>query len=133
MGPEDAKLAVEHGVDGIWVSNHGARQLDTTPATIEVLPEIARAVNGRCEIYLDGGITRGTDALKAIALGARAVFIGRPVLWGLAHNGEEGVFNVMTLLNQELELAMMLTGVRNVGEIKPSFIRHATSVRHSRL
>lgn len=79
-------------------------------ATIEVLPEIVRAVGNRCEVYLDGGVTRGTDALKAIALGARAVFIGRPVLWGLAHSGEEGVSNVLQLLNDELVLAMRLSG-----------------------
>lgn len=110
MTVQDALIAMENGVDGIWISNHGARQLDTVPATIEVLPEIARAVNGRCEVYLDGGIMRGTDVLKALALGARAVFIGRPVLWGLAHSGEEGVSNVLKLLNDEFTLAMKLTG-----------------------
>src|SRR6266566_2878261 len=81
---EDAQLAVEHGVDGMVVSNHGGRQLDTAIPSIEALPEIVEAVAGRCEIYLDGGIRRGTDILKALALGARAVLIGRPVLWGLA-------------------------------------------------
>ncbi|CAN0547698.1 unnamed protein product [Ectocarpus sp. 12 AP-2014] len=86
MTAEDAAESVRQGVDGIWVSNHGARQLDTTPATIEVLPEVVAAVSGRCEIYLDGGICRGTDVFKALALGAKAVFIGRPVLWGLAHS-----------------------------------------------
>jgi len=123
--PEDALVAIKHGVDGIWISNHGARQLDTTPATIEALPDIVRAVNGKCEIYLDGGVTRGTDALKAIALGARAVFIGRPVLWGLAHSGEEGVFNVIKLLNDEFALAMMLCGCVKVEELKPSLVRPA--------
>jgi (S)-2-hydroxy-acid oxidase len=107
---EDALLSVQHGVDGIWISNHGARQLDTTPATIEVLPEIARAVNGKVEIYIDGGILRGTDVFKALALGARAVFLGRPVLWGLAHSGEEGVYNVLKLINDEFILAMKLAG-----------------------
>lgn len=127
MSVDDALLAVEHGMDAVWVSNHGARQLDTAPATIEVLPDIVRAVAGRVEVYMDGGITRGTDVFKAIALGARAVFVGRPVLWGLAHRGEEGVFHVMSLLNDELHLAMALAGVANIDNIKPSFIRTALS------
>lgn len=110
MTVEDALLAVENGVDGIWVSNHGARQVDTTPATIEVLPEIARAVADRAEVYVDGGILRGTDVFKALALGARAVFLGRPILWGLSHSGEEGVFNVLKLINDEFMLAMKLSG-----------------------
>jgi len=127
MSVDDALLAVEHGMDAVWVSNHGARQLDTSPATIEVLPDIVRAVAGRAEVYMDGGVTRGTDVFKAIALGARAVFVGRPVLWGLAHRGEEGVFHVMSLLNEELNLAMALAGVADIGDIKPSFIRTALS------
>jgi len=129
MGVEDAIKAVENGVDAIWVSNHGARQLDTAPATIEVLPDIIRAVAGRVEVYLDGGITRGTDVLKALALGARAVFVGRPVLWGLAHNGEDGVHHVLTLLNDEFKLAMALAGVADISELKPSFIRTAHSLQ----
>ncbi len=127
MGVEDAIKAVEHGVDAVWISNHGARQLDTAPATIEVLPEIIRAVAGRVEVYLDGGVTRGTDVFKALALGARAVFVGRPVLWGLAHNGEDGVHHIMTLLNDELNLALALAGVADIAELKPSFIRTAAS------
>jgi (S)-2-hydroxy-acid oxidase len=110
MTAEDAILAVQHRVDGVWVSNHGARQLDTVPATIEVLPEIVQAVGGQVEIYLDGGILRGTDVFKALALGARAVFLGRPVLWGLAHSGEDGVTNVLKLINDEFILAMKLSG-----------------------
>lgn len=125
--PEDSLIALKNGVDGIWISNHGARQLDTTPATIEVLPDIVRAVGGRCEIYLDGGITRGTDAVKAIAMGARAVFIGRPVLWGLAHSGEEGVYNVLKLLKDEFTLAMMLCGAVKIEDLKPSLVRPALS------
>ena len=89
--PDDAIRAVQQGVAGIVVSNHGGRQLDTAPATIEVLPAIAQAVGGQCEILVDGGIRRGTDVLKAIALGANAVMIGRPTLWGLALNGQQGV------------------------------------------
>jgi isopentenyl diphosphate isomerase/L-lactate dehydrogenase-like FMN-dependent dehydrogenase len=88
---DDALLAVKHGASGVIVSNHGARQLDTIPATISVLPEIADAVDGEVEVYVDGGIRRGTDVLKAIACGARAVFIGRPVLWGLASGAEADV------------------------------------------
>src|SRR6266700_1011709 len=84
---EDAQLAVEHGMDGIIVSNHGGRQLDTALASIEALPEIVEAVAGRCEVYIDGGVRRGTDILKALALGTRAVLVGRPVLWGLAASG----------------------------------------------
>merc|ERR1712070_1152502 len=121
----DALASVRHRVDGIWVSNHGARQLDTTPATIEVLPDIVKAVAGRCEVYLDGGVSRGTDALKALALGARAVFVGRPTLWGLAHSGEEGVFNIMTLLHEELKLALALAGQVDVHNLKPSLVRTA--------
>merc|ERR1711988_1877588 len=110
MTAEDALASVRHRVDGILVSNHGARQLDTVPATIEALPEVVKAVAGRCEVYLDGGVTRGTDALKAVCLGARAVFVGRPVLWGLAHSGEEGVYNAIKLLRDEFYLAMQLMG-----------------------
>jgi 4-hydroxymandelate oxidase len=110
MTSEDAALAVEHGVKGIFVSNHGARQLDTASATIEVLSEIAEAVDGRLEVYLDGGIRRGTDVLKALALGARAVLMGRPIFWGLAVGGEAGVRSVLTMLRDELDVAMALTG-----------------------
>lgn len=126
---DDALAAVRNGVDGIWVSNHGARQLDTTPATIEVLPEIVRAVAGRCEVYLDGGVSRGTDVLKALALGARAVFVGRPVLWGLAHSGEDGVFRAIQLLKDEFELAMRLSGSVTLADLKPSLVRTAFSMQ----
>ncbi|RYH20656.1 hypothetical protein EON65_22835 [archaeon] len=127
LSAEDAALAVRHGCDGVWVSNHGARQLDTSPPTIEVLGEIVRAVKQACdnntgpagarkqvEVYLDGGILRGTDVFKALALGAQAVFLGRPILWGLAHSGEEGVYNVLKLINEELKLAMQLSGVTSI-------------------
>jgi len=127
MTAEDALASVRHRVDGILVSNHGARQLDTVPATIEALPEVVKAVAGRCEVYLDGGVTRGTDALKAICLGARAVFVGRPVLWGLAHSGEEGVYNAIKLLRDEFYLAMQLMGTTSIAELKPSMVRHALS------
>ena len=107
---EDAQLAVEHGVAGVVVSNHGGRQLDGVQATIDALPEVVEAVGGRCEVYLDGGIRRGTDVLKALALGARAVMVGRPALWGLAVDGAPGVYAVLELLRAELALAMALSG-----------------------
>jgi 4-hydroxymandelate oxidase len=107
---EDAALAVAHGAAGIIVSNHGGRQLDGAIATIEALPEVVAAVAGRCEVYMDGGIRRGTDVLKALALGARAVLVGRPPLWGLAVDGADGVRDVLVMLRDELELAMALAG-----------------------
>ena len=116
-------LAVEHEVDSIVVTKHGGRQLDTAIPSIEALPEIVEAVAGRCEIYLDGGIRRGTDILKALALGARAVLIGRPVLWGLAVNGAEGVYHVLELLRHELELAMALSGRPTLASIDRSLVR----------
>lgn len=117
LRPDDAELAVLHGAAGIIVSNHGGRQLDTTPATISVLPRIVDAVSGRAEIYLDGGIRRGTDILKALACGARAVFVGRPVLWGLACSGQRGVEEVLELLRDEFDLAMALSGCANLSAI----------------
>jgi len=107
---DDALLAVKHGAAGVIVSNHGARQLDTAPATISVLPEIIDAVGGKVEVYVDGGIRRGTDVLKAIACGARAVFIGRSVVWGLACGGEAGVGYVLEMMRQIFDLAMALSG-----------------------
>jgi isopentenyl diphosphate isomerase/L-lactate dehydrogenase-like FMN-dependent dehydrogenase len=120
---EDAVLALEHGVEGIIVSNHGGRQLDGVSASIEALAEVVEAVDGRCEVYLDGGIRRGTDILKALALGARAVLVGRPVLWGLAVNGAEGVSHVLELLRAELELAMVLAGRPTVESIDRTLVK----------
>ena len=120
---DDALLAVKHGASGVIVSNHGARQLDTTPATISVLPEIVDAVGGKVEVYVDGGIRRGTDVLKAIACGARAVFIGRPVLWGLASGAEAGVRYVLEMLRQEFDLAMALSGCPTLESVTPDLIR----------
>ena len=114
---DDAVRAVEAGVSGIVVSNHGGRQLDTAPATIDVLPEIAEAVDGRTEILLDGGIRRGTDVVKALALGARAVLVGRPPLWGLAVNGESGAGRVLELLRDELDGAMAMCGCPSTAQI----------------
>jgi 4-hydroxymandelate oxidase len=120
---EDAALAVEHGAAAIIVSNHGGRQLDTAVASVEALPEVAEAVAGHCEVYLDGGIRRGTDVLKALALGARAVFVGRPILWGLAVSGEEGVRHVLELLRHELELDMALAGRPTLASIDRSLVK----------
>lgn len=119
---DDAALAVAHGAAGIIVSNHGGRQLDSSPASIEVLPEIVDAVGGQCEILLDGGIRRGTDIIKALALGAKAVLIGRPTLWGLAVNGEGGVGQVLEILRAEFDTSMALCGCRTVSEISHDLI-----------
>ena len=125
LAATDARLAVEHGVQGIVVSNHGARQLDSVPATIDVLPDIVRAVEGRAAILLDGGIRRGTDVFKALAMGAAAVLIGRPYVWGLAAAGEAGVAQVLELLKEELEATMALAGCPSVRDINPTFVRPA--------
>lgn len=122
LAPEDALLALEHGVNGIIVSNHGGRQLDSTIASIDALYPITQAVAGRCEIYVDGGIRRGTDILKALALGARAVLVGRPVIWGLAVNGVAGVQHVLELLGNELALAMALAGCPDLEAIDRSLV-----------
>ena len=114
---DDAERRPEHGVKGIIVSNHGGRQMDTAPATIEVLPAIAEAVAGRMPVLLDGGVRRGLDVLKAIALGANAVLIGRPVLWALAVDGQPGVELALNLLRQELDLAMAMAGCVNLKSI----------------
>jgi len=122
---EDALLAVEHGVDGIWVSNHGGRQLDGVAASIDALPEVVDAVDGRCEIYVDGGFRRGTDVVKALALGARAVFVGRPVAAGLAVEGSAGVARVLELLRGEIELALGLLGCTSPDQVTRAHIQRA--------
>ena len=122
---DDARRSAEHGAKAIVVSNHGGRQLDTAPATSEVLPHVIDAVAGRCEVYVDGGIRRGSDVLKAVALGARAVLVGRPVLWGLCVAGEEGVAHVLEILKRELDEAMLLCGCTSLSEISPSVLRPA--------
>ena len=116
-GAEDALLAVEHGVDGILVSNHGGRQVDMTLSSIETLPEIVATVAGRTELYLDSGIRRGSDVLKALALGVRAVGIGRPLFWGLAVDGAEGVHGVLEVLRSELDRALAFCGQTSVSEV----------------
>jgi isopentenyl diphosphate isomerase/L-lactate dehydrogenase-like FMN-dependent dehydrogenase len=114
---EDAALAVEHGCEGIVVSNHGGRQLDGVPASLDALPEVVQAVGGRCEVLVDGGVRRGTDVAKALALGAQAVLVGRAVLWGLAHDGQAGVERVLSLLRTELELALALLGCTSPADV----------------
>lgn len=117
LAPADAELSIAHGASGIVVSNHGGRQLDGAIATIAALPDIATAVRRRIPILLDGGVRRGTDVLKALALGASAVLIGRAYLWGLAADGQAGVSRVLQMLRDELELAMALAGCRSTAEI----------------
>jgi isopentenyl diphosphate isomerase/L-lactate dehydrogenase-like FMN-dependent dehydrogenase len=120
---EDAALAVEHGCAGIVVSNHGGRQLDGVPASIDALPEVVEAVAGRATVLMDGGVRRGTDVLKALALGADAVLIGRPYIWGLAVDGQAGVAGVLEMLRAELSLGMSLAGVTNVSQIRRELVR----------
>ncbi len=120
---EDASLCVEHGVDGIIVSNHGGRVVDSGLATVEVLPEIARSIGGRIPILIDSGFRRGSDFFKALALGASAVCVGRPYLWGLAAFGEEGVEAVLAMLRAELEAIMRQMGTRTLGAITPAHVQ----------
>ena len=120
---DDARRIADHGARAIVVSNHGGRQLDTAPATCEVLPHVVDEAGDRCEIYVDGGIRRGSDVLKAIALGARAVMIGRPVLWGLCIAGESGALNVLEILHRELDEAMLLCGCTKLNDIDSSLLR----------
>ena len=117
LDAEDARRALEHGLDGVIVSNHGGRQLDCAPATIDVLPEIVAAIAGRVPVMVDGGFRRGSDVVKALALGARAVLLGRATLYGLAAAGEEGVRHVLQMLRAEIERTMILIGARSVREL----------------
>jgi 4-hydroxymandelate oxidase len=119
----DAELAAAHGASGVIVSNHGGRQLDGTIATIDALPEVTSQVGGRITVLLDGGVRRGTDVLKALALGASAVLIGRPYLWGLAADGEAGVRRVLEMLRSEVELALALAGCRSVADVTPDLVQ----------
>lgn len=119
---DDAKLALEHGVAGVIASNHGGRQLDTALTSARALPEIADAMGGRGVLLVDGGVRRGTDIVKALALGANAVLLGRPVLWGLALGGTDGVRRVLELLRDEFDLALALTGCRTPGELSRDFV-----------
>lgn len=122
MSPEDARLALDYGVDGIVVSNHGGRQLDCMPATLELLPQIVEVVAGNIPVILDGGVRRGSDVFKALALGADFVLVGRPVLWGLAYDGENGVHRVLSILERELSQTMALAGVNCISGIDRSYV-----------
>jgi 4-hydroxymandelate oxidase len=119
---DDARACIDAGAAAVVVSNHGGRQLDTAVATADVLAEVVEAVAGDVEVFVDGGIRRGSDIVKALALGARAVLVGRPVLWGLAVGGEAGVTGVFDVLRAELERAMALCGVRRLDEITPDLL-----------
>jgi isopentenyl diphosphate isomerase/L-lactate dehydrogenase-like FMN-dependent dehydrogenase len=120
---EDAAIACEHGVAGIVVSNHGGRQLDGVRASLDVLEEVVEAVGGRAEVLLDGGVRRGTDVLKALALGARAVLIGRPMLWGLAVAGEAGVTDVLRMFQEEIELGLALLGCTSPADVSRAHVQ----------
>jgi L-lactate dehydrogenase (cytochrome) len=120
---DDARRCVDAGADAVWISNHGGRQLDTAPATIDTLADIVAAVSGQAEVILDGGIRRGTDIVKALALGARAVAVGRPYLYGLGAAGEAGVTRALDILTSALRRDMALTGVTRLDALTPDFVR----------
>ncbi len=119
---DDAAKAIDHGVAGLFVSNHGGRQLDGAIPTIRALPEIVEAAKGYAEVYLDSGVRRGTDVLKALALGAQCVFVGRPIVWGLSVDGETGVRHVLEMLGHELSIAMALAGCASIADIDQSLV-----------
>jgi 4-hydroxymandelate oxidase len=123
LTPEDALTAVEHGAAGVVVSNHGGRQLDGVPASIEALPRVAEALDGRCEVLLDSGVRRGVDVLRALALGARAVLVGRAAVYALAAGGEEGVGKLLRLLREEVELGLRLLGCTSVEQVAREHVR----------
>ncbi|EDW02066.1 peroxisomal (S)-2-hydroxy-acid oxidase GLO3 [Drosophila grimshawi] len=127
LSAEDALLARDIGCAGLIVSNHGGRQLDTTPASIEVLPEIVAAVGKDMVVMMDGGIMQGIDIFKALALGAQTVFIGRPTLWGLAANGQRGVEQLLTILKRDFEVTMTLTGCPTLADIRPAMVVHESA------
>jgi glycolate oxidase len=130
---EDAKLAVEHGADVVYVSNHGGRQLDHGQATIEVLPEVVEAVDGRAEVIWDGGVFRGTDVVKAIALGASAVGVGKLQGLALAAAGEAGIVRMLELLEAEIRTTMGLMGVTSLSQLNPSWVRAAPAITNGSL
>src|SRR5690242_6782025 len=122
MRGDEVPAMIDAGVDGFVVSNHGGRNLDGVPATIDVLPEIVQAAGGRAQVFLDGGIRRGTDVVKALALGADAVLMGRPYMFGLAANGEAGVEQALDLIRNEIHRAMAFCGAPNVAAIDASLV-----------
>jgi 4-hydroxymandelate oxidase len=120
---DDARRSIDHGAKAVVVSNHGGRQLDASASTCDALPYVSDAVGDNCEVYVDGGIRRGSDVVKAIALGARAVFVGRPILWGLTIGGAEGAALVLGILRRELDEAMLLCGCSKLSDIDQSLLR----------
>jgi L-lactate dehydrogenase (cytochrome) len=122
LHPDEAREAILHGVDGLIVSNHGGRQLDAAPGSLDALPAIARAVDGKIPLFLDGGVRRGADVVKALALGARACFVGRPQLWGVSVAGAEGVSHMLDIFRSEIDRVMGLCGLRNLDEIGPALL-----------
>jgi len=122
LHPDEAKTALDHGIDGLIVSNHGGRQLDGAPASLDALPGVVEAVRGRLPVLVDGGIRRGADVVKALALGAAACLVGRPHLWGLAIAGEAGVAHVLDLYRREIDRVMALCGVGKIADIGPELI-----------
>lgn len=127
MTSEDAQLCVEHGLDGILVSNHGGRQEETLLSTIEALPEIVNVVKGRIPVLIDGGFRRGTDVFKALAIGATAIGIGRPYIWGLGAFGQRGVERVLELMQAELVMVMKQSGTTAIDKITPEFVHRRSS------
>lgn len=130
MTSEDAELAVQYGVDAVFVSNHGGRQLDGSVTALEALPEVVKTVRGRIPVFVDGGVRKGTDIFKALALGADFVWIARPILWGLAYNGEEGVSTALQIYIDEFNRAMALAGCKSIKEISPSHLKDVSSRGH---
>jgi len=119
---EDAEIAVQHGVDVLWVSNHGGRQIDHGLGSMDTLPEIVQTVNGKARIIVDGGVQRGSDILKAVALGADVVALGRLQAWGLAAGGQEGIVRMLEILEDELICAMGLTGLTSISQVTPKYV-----------
>jgi glycolate oxidase len=125
---EDAKIAIDHGVEVIWVSNHGGRQLDHAQATMDSLPEVIEAVAGRAEVVLDGGIQRGSDVVKALCLGAKAVAIGKLQCWGMAADGKDGIRRVLEILEEEVSTTMGLIGVTCIDGLSAKYVTRAEPV-----
>ena len=130
LHPHEAAAAVDHGIDGLIVSNHGGRQLDGAPATIDALPAVVAAVEGRIPVLVDGGVRRGGDVVKALALGAKACLLGRPQLWGLAVAGEAGVMHMLDIYRREIDRVMGLCGLSRIADIRPDLLFNPRSGRH---
>jgi L-lactate dehydrogenase (cytochrome)/(S)-mandelate dehydrogenase len=131
LHPDEARLAVEHGIDAIIVSNHGGRQLDGAAASIDALPGIVAAVEGRIPVLIDGGIRRGSDVVKALAMGAAACLVGRPQLWGLAVAGQSGVEQMLAIYRQEIDRVMGLCGVTSIAAINQDLLLQPSKRRHA--